>query len=86
MQQTLAQIINDCKVIELIYKNNEFYTVLTDGTKILIASKTTKAEYTIRYEKIKEVVFMSSGNVKFDMKGKAFLYMNRTYDMIHVGL
>lgn len=45
-----------------------------------------KSEFTIRFEQIKKVRFLMSGNVQFEMNNGSFLYIERFRDHINVGL
>jgi hypothetical protein len=87
MVETTAKIENDCKIIELMFKNSKYYDVSIEGyAGIRIKLKSANVDFFILFEEIRIVVFMSSGNVQIRMKSGAYIYINQTIEMIKAGL
>lgn len=87
MQQTTARNINDCKVIDFMFRGNRHYTVtVKENYGLQINLNSSKMEYFVRFDEIKEICFLTGCNTQIIMKSKAYLFINHSSEMITVGL
>jgi hypothetical protein len=87
MVETTAKIENDCKIVELMFRNSKYYDItIKENYGLQINLKSARIEYFIRFDEIKQVAFLSGGNIQFIMKNGAYLFIDQTIEMITVGL